>query len=214
MADNQHERAPASEGLLRVWDLLLKKARRLLGSREDAEDVRQEVARKALEKPALFAQKDAEHRRAYLLAATRNEAIEALRHDGAEAARRRKLPTEEEAAAPESPVEAKQASRMFCQILREAVMGKDGKGGLSPVHRSVFLLRYSKNLEYPRIAELLGVPVGTVKSRLHACHALLYERMRELQEELPLSGEEKELFLLELQQLLATLGELLEEEDR
>lgn len=38
---------------------------------------------------------------------------------------------------------------------------------LSPLKRQVLLLRYYQDLTIPTIAELLDVPVGTIKSRLH-----------------------------------------------
>ncbi|MBI4381824.1 MAG: sigma-70 family RNA polymerase sigma factor [candidate division NC10 bacterium] len=41
---------------------------------------------------------------------------------------------------------------------------------LSEEHRAVLILRHYQELTYPEIAEALGIPVGTVKSRMH--HAL------------------------------------------
>jgi RNA polymerase sigma-70 factor (ECF subfamily) len=41
---------------------------------------------------------------------------------------------------------------------------------LSPQHRAVFVLRHHAGLPVAEIAEIVGVPVGTVKSRLH--HAI------------------------------------------
>lgn len=41
---------------------------------------------------------------------------------------------------------------------------------LSEEHRAVLILRHYQERTYPEIAETLGIPVGTVKSRLH--HAL------------------------------------------
>jgi RNA polymerase sigma-70 factor (ECF subfamily) len=38
---------------------------------------------------------------------------------------------------------------------------------LSSLKRQVLLLRYYEDLTVPTIAEVLGVPIGTVKSRLH-----------------------------------------------
>lgn len=38
--------------------------------------------------------------------------------------------------------------------------------GLSEAHKSVFLLRYEQHLELAEIAEILAVPLGTVKSRM------------------------------------------------
>jgi RNA polymerase sigma-70 factor (ECF subfamily) len=41
--------------------------------------------------------------------------------------------------------------------------------------RPVLLLAYYQGLKYREIAEILGIPVGTVKSRLHAAIARLQE---------------------------------------
>jgi RNA polymerase sigma-70 factor, ECF subfamily len=45
--------------------------------------------------------------------------------------------------------------------------------GLDPDHRIVVLLRYWQDLPLEAIAERLGVPLGTVKSRLHYAHHTL-----------------------------------------
>lgn len=42
-----------------------------------------------------------------------------------------------------------------------------GLSSLSSLKRQVLLLRYYEDLTVPTIAEVLGVPIGTVKSRLH-----------------------------------------------
>ena len=59
--------------------------------------------------------------------------------------------------------------------VREAVKG------LSEVHREVTVLRYFEGRTVEEIAEMLGVPVGTIKSRLHhariALHAVLMARL-------------------------------------
>ncbi len=39
-------------------------------------------------------------------------------------------------------------------------------GRLSPQHRTVLVLRYVSDLSVQQVAEVLGIPVGTVKSRL------------------------------------------------
>lgn len=51
---------------------------------------------------------------------------------------------------------------------------------LPAAHRAVLVLREWEELPYERIAEALGVPVGTVRSRLHAARALLAERLLEI----------------------------------
>lgn len=39
--------------------------------------------------------------------------------------------------------------------------------GLSPAHRAALVLRHVLDLSVPQVAESLGVPIGTAKSRLH-----------------------------------------------
>jgi RNA polymerase sigma-70 factor (ECF subfamily) len=47
---------------------------------------------------------------------------------------------------------------------------------LEPVQREILDLRFSQSLSYAEIAEALGIPIGTVRSRLH--HAVAEVRHR------------------------------------
>ncbi|HPF37196.1 MAG TPA: sigma-70 family RNA polymerase sigma factor [Phycisphaerae bacterium] len=47
---------------------------------------------------------------------------------------------------------------------------QDAMGRLSEAHREVILMRYIDGMSQEEIADALGVPVGTIKSRLH--HAI------------------------------------------
>lgn len=49
---------------------------------------------------------------------------------------------------------------------------------LSPEHREVLVLREFEGLSYDEIAQTLGVPQGTVESRLHRARRELRERFR------------------------------------
>ncbi|NBX25989.1 MAG: RNA polymerase sigma factor [Planctomycetes bacterium] len=49
---------------------------------------------------------------------------------------------------------------------------------LSPLHREIIVLAYFQRMNYQQIAEILGIPLGTVKSRLHAAVAAFAERWR------------------------------------
>ncbi|MCX7765101.1 MAG: sigma-70 family RNA polymerase sigma factor [Candidatus Sumerlaeia bacterium] len=49
---------------------------------------------------------------------------------------------------------------------------------LTPEHRQVLILRYSEELSYDEIAEILGCPVGTVKSRINRARDELQQLLR------------------------------------
>ncbi len=49
---------------------------------------------------------------------------------------------------------------------------------LTPAHRAVIVLRYYEDLSEAEMAEVLGVPPGTVKSRLHHARAALERLLR------------------------------------
>jgi RNA polymerase sigma-70 factor (ECF subfamily) len=48
---------------------------------------------------------------------------------------------------------------------------------MPPLQREILDLRFAHNLSYAEIAAVLGVPVGTVRSRLHNAVGLLRERL-------------------------------------
>ena len=48
---------------------------------------------------------------------------------------------------------------------------------LSPAHREVLVLREFEQMSYEEIAEVLGVPQGTVESRLHRARSELREKL-------------------------------------
>ncbi len=69
--------------------------------------------------------------------------------------------------------EARERDRLVLQAL----------AGLDEDHRAVVILRDVESFDYEQIAEILDVPAGTVKSRLHRARWALRERL------LPLLGE-------------------------
>ncbi len=56
--------------------------------------------------------------------------------------------------------------------------------GLSPRLREILLLAYFQKLSYAQISEEFGIPLGTVKSRLHAAVAAFARKWAEVQAEL------------------------------
>ncbi len=55
--------------------------------------------------------------------------------------------------------------------------------GLSPTMREILLLAYFQRLSYAQMAEDLQIPLGTVKSRLHAAVAAFAKRWHEVSHE-------------------------------
>jgi RNA polymerase sigma-70 factor (ECF subfamily) len=51
-------------------------------------------------------------------------------------------------------------------------------GDLTPEHREAFVLAHLETLRYEEIGALLGIPVGTVKSRVHTAIRMLREGLR------------------------------------
>jgi RNA polymerase sigma-70 factor (ECF subfamily) len=126
-------------------------ALRMLGTREGAEDLTQEVFMQLGAKIGSIASK--EHLRFWLRQVTANRAIDQLRHD----ARFQMLPLCEE-----SPLfrESEHADPLLQKHLH-ALLAE-----LSAPARAVLLLRYQEDLDPGDIARALEMPINTVKSHL------------------------------------------------
>jgi RNA polymerase sigma-70 factor (ECF subfamily) len=70
---------------------------------------------------------------------------------------------------------------LLTTIAREELA--EALGGLVPTHREVLLLVLIDELSYEEAAEVLGVPVGTVKSRLHHARLAMRERLAQRREQ-------------------------------
>ena len=66
----------------------------------------------------------------------------------------------------------------------------DAFEALTPPHREVLALAFAAQMPHREIAEILGVPVGTVKSRLHHARAALARALSDA-EDVPVRGEER-----------------------
>jgi RNA polymerase sigma-70 factor (ECF subfamily) len=63
---------------------------------------------------------------------------------------------------------------------------QEALGALAPDHRAVVVMKEYDGLRYEEIGAILGIPVGTVRSRLHRARCELRERLRPLiDEDLP-----------------------------
>jgi RNA polymerase sigma-70 factor, ECF subfamily len=74
-----------------------------------------------------------------------------------------------------SPTPAALAERAQLGGVLQAAIGR-----LRPEYREVVALRYERELDYDEIAEITGLPMGTVKSSLHRARKELAEHLENL----------------------------------
>lgn len=158
-------------------DAAFRVALRITGRREDALDVVQDGFIRAFERLGEF-QRGAQFR-TWLLRIVSNRALDILRArkvrlaiplDGEDDDARVQLEDRRAEVAPEADLErAELASR-----LRRAVES------LPADQRAVFALYATGDLTYGQIAEVLGIPIGTVMSRLYHARRRLHEQLSDL----------------------------------
>lgn len=167
------QHASADEVLLTAFnamrDELLSTLTLYLGNREDALDVAQEAFLKCWRnrKEVLGVQ----NLRAWIYRIALNTARDSRRSGWHK--RRRPLDEAYLEAAGCSPAQEHQTEHQeFLLHLRRAI------ANLRSEEREVFLLRQNAELTYEEIAELRGVPVGTVKTQMRSALAKLRETLR------------------------------------
>ena len=139
----------------------------VLGAGPEVEDVVQDASLVAI--TDLGRIRDASLARAWLTGTTRNLARARLR-------RRDPLPAD----LVDIPAVDDSERRIEEAALRDWVWSAIG-GLTEPLHDVVLLRYFSSAANYNAIAATLGVPVGTVRSRLHDARAVLASRLRELE---------------------------------
>jgi RNA polymerase sigma-70 factor (ECF subfamily) len=156
----------------RVLPRLLAHFRRLGADGAEAEDCAQETllkvyrARDRYQPQARFV--------TYLFHVARNHWIDVVRHRGARPKARSTDVRRPDGTAlsgdlparPSPPEDPGRAAELRVALDRALA-------GLTAEHREVFLLAQVEGLKYGDIGEILGIPVGTVKSRMHAAVHLL-----------------------------------------
>jgi RNA polymerase sigma-70 factor (ECF subfamily) len=159
----------AFEALYRQYEkLVFKVAFLMVGSREEAEDVLQEVFLSAWQSRRTY---DASKGKitTWLHTITMNRCFRSHRK-----ARAASVSTDsiELAGATDCQPEEILVTKDEYEHLLKALNAMDKK------HRAVIILRFFNDLEYKEIAEVLGIPLGTVKSRLNNGLACLKGEMR------------------------------------
>lgn len=164
--------------VLRYQDRVFSFCRRFLGDRAEAEDVAQEVFLALYRSADDFRGESAFS--TWLLRIAKNQSLNRLKYlDRRGRLGRRSLDeiseeklnaSEEGRAERDSPVSLVEGNETV-EIVRRAI------STLAPDHRLVVVLRDVEDLSYEEIAKVTGLPVGTVKSRVHRARAALAARL-------------------------------------
>lgn len=156
----------AFDELAERWHLpIWRYVRRLLGRDDEAEEVTQEVWLRILR--GILAVKEPGRLPAWIFTVARRTVMDRLRVRYAEAPL---VPWEEEPSA--LGAEEPDLGWMEGEILEQALLE------LSPMEREVLVLFHLRELSLLEVAEVLGVPSGTVKSRLFRARTALEQRLR------------------------------------
>lgn len=158
----------AFDELAERWHLpIWRYVRRLLGRDDEAEEVTQEVWLRILR--GILALQEPERLPAWIFTIARRTVMDRLRVRYAQAPF---VPIEEEPSA-RLGTEEPDLAWMDEEVLERALLE------LSPMEREVLVLFHLRELTLREVAEVLGVPSGTVKSRLSRARLALEQRLRE-----------------------------------
>jgi len=142
--------------------------RRRMGSVEDAEEVLNEVHLKAWENKDKY--DVSKNLRPWLFTMARNRAIDRKRRNNSYRARVKSLEDLEEYCGEGVTIEPRSSETSIVDEVANKEMGEKLRGcvgRLSERYRNVVLSIYFQGLKYRETAEVLDIPEGTVKSRLH-----------------------------------------------
>lgn len=150
-------------------------AYRMCGRKQAAEDVVQEAFLSAWRRSASY-DFTRGSLRTWLLGIVHHRAVDALRRTGNDARRRVDIPVEEMDFDAEISVDAEVIER------DRAVMIRDAMSELPPEQSKVIELAYFGGFTHTEIADMLGVPIGTVKGRMRLGLTKLRSRFEPLGE--------------------------------
>ena len=163
----QRDDAAAFDELVGRWqERLWRHARRVVGDEEAAWDVLQEAwvavvkGLKRLDAPELFP--------AWAYRIVNHKAIDWIRRRQTRRKMERQALSEAERAARHPPADD-----------NEAIALRDALDRLGADQRAILSLKYAEGFGVDEIAQILGIPEGTVKSRLHYAREALRQVLKE-----------------------------------
>ncbi len=163
--------------VIRYQDRVFSFCVRLLNDRAEAEDVAQDVFLTLYRSAGEFRAEAAFS--TWLLRIAKNQSLNRIKYldrrgrktkrsiDEMTEERLKPASTEREPARPDQIVEGGQTAAMVQSAIAE----------LDPQHRDVVVLRDVEDLSYEEISGITGLPIGTVKSRIHRGRSALAERL-------------------------------------
>lgn len=146
---------------------LRRYARALVGDRDSADDLVQDTLERAVRKFHLWRPGDL---RAWLFSIMHNRHVDLLRSS-------RLHPDGQRAPSPDDGGSAMPAAEARADPSFEAIDLQRGFERLSDEHRQVLLLIAVEQMSYAEAADALGVPVGTVMSRLSRARSSLRQEL-------------------------------------
>lgn len=183
MAETDHEALidRCRQGDALAWEAVVRETQsrvygmclRYLRSPEEARDAAQEAYVRAWARLDRFRGADFVP---WMLRLTRNVCIDLLRRQQARPPAEDvvlddgKIDLDGDAEAPDAATERSGRAALLHRAIR----------GLGKLNREIVTLKEIEGFSFPEIAEMLGVPVGTVKSRSHRARGELAEKLLEL----------------------------------
>jgi len=176
------EREAYDELMRRHQDRVFNVVYRCVGNHEDASDIAQEVFIRAFRAIEGFQGQAALSTWLHRIAI--NEVINHRRRAGAKRKIRtvpieRNNPDSEGHGSDDPPDTSTEPSRVMVEKEREQLI-QEAIDSLDDDHRTVVVLKDIEGYRYEEIAEIIGCPRGTVKSRLHRARLELREKLRPL----------------------------------
>lgn len=159
--------------VVRYQDRLYNTLVQMLGSADDARDVAQDAFVHAFQKLGTFRGNSAFY--SWLFRIAVNAAVTRKRKD------RRKMASIEVAreSSGTEPIDSHPGSEPSypLEVAERQAVVRQALAGLSEEYRTVLVLKEMEGLKYEEIAEIVGCPIGTVRSRIHRARSEMREKL-------------------------------------